>query len=160
MNYKQKHLYKKLSIIFISLAYMFVTLYASSFIFIIFNTDKFNNTNKLHWIYILVLTMSLGILFAILCSYYSNKRYNLFNKIREYRKRVLFHKVITLLMNGQISEGANIYNTQVPKGIYEDFLYPFVINSLLHSTDKTELEKGNRLINSILNDYNPNDIKF
>jgi hypothetical protein len=91
---------------------------------------------------------------------YLNKRIRYKKQINEYRQRRFFTQIIDLLRINNLNDAIVIYEELLTDRNLRKFVFPLLINSLMNSTDENQHNKGVKILNGILEDYNPEKIIF
>lgn len=168
MNYKTKRRYKRKAKLFFSLAWGLTILWVLIItygIYLVFTLQHLSNNNKedvgfgvLFIIYIFPLI--LGLIFGMIGQYYVNKRIRYKVQIKEYRQRRFFTQVIDLLRIDNLNDAINIYEDLLTDRDLRKFVFPLLIKGLMNSTDEDQHDKGMKILNSVLENYNPEKIIF
>lgn len=164
-TYKQKHKLKRNAKIAFTLAYLQIAMFVISFILIIvgrindwavFPKDGFGLLGAIA----IFSPLFSGMLFAMIGSHYIQVRENIKRDIQTYRQRVYFNKVINLMLVEQYDKALAIYNDCVKSTNLKGFLYPFILTSLYHQTDKEKSNVFLERIKKVQAENNPEDILF
>ena len=168
MNFKTKRHYKKMARIYFTIAWAMTIawiLYVITCIVIIVVTSHPNaptNDNK-GGFFILILFL-LPLITAVVLGWigqeYMNKRIRYKKQINEYRQRRFFTQIIDLLREDNLNDAINIYEDLLIDRDFRKFAFPLLINSLMNSTNEDQHNKGVKIFNKVLEDYNPDKIVF
>jgi ABC-type multidrug transport system fused ATPase/permease subunit len=165
MDFATKRHYKKMARIYFtiawSLAITWILYIVACFVIIIVTNVPSHNDNVNFLFFLLFL---LPFITAVVLGYigqeYLNKRIRYKKQINEYRQRRFFTQIIDLLRINNLNDAIVIYEELLTDRNLRKFVFPLLINSLMNSTDENQHNKGVKILNGILEDYNPEKIIF
>jgi hypothetical protein len=100
-----------------------------------------------------------GMIFTFYSMKYQLKIKQYRNNIREYRTRVLFHKVIQLIDSNDLNTAIDLHST-IPNCYLKTFLYAYFIGVSKYSNDEDFKYRGADILNSVLDNNNPNKVEL
>lgn len=104
------------------------------------------------------ITMIIAFVCAVIGSYHSDKRIVYKRNIDVYRQSKYFQIILSLLIQKDFDQARFYYNNFIKHNIFRDFLFPFYVNSLLHSNNSNDVEKGQELLMEIRKIHNPDTV--
>jgi len=166
MDFKTKRQSKKYAKQCFRIAYAFVIFFFLSVaagVIIILATPVVTNHESRGDFWMMLLFISplfIGLGFGIFGQYFIDIRRKYKAQILEYRQKRFFTQTMSLITSGNLNEAIDVYNYLVTKSNYRDFLYSYFICELLHSTNEVQRKRGEKILASVLQKTDPNDIKF
>ena len=166
MNFKQKRKTKKLAKIFITLAYVvmiawFVTI-IGGLIKAVTATGELNITSFLMFV-IGVAPVILCLTLGFIGQQFVNQRVFYKEAIEEYRQCSFFTQAIQLSMAGNkefMNQAVELYGLLREDTPRRRFVFGFIVASNYYSKDKERAKKGKERLESILDTYDPEKVKF
>jgi hypothetical protein len=165
MDFKTKRQYKKRAKVFAYISILFVLTTITNFTLLL--TDVIdrsiirNNGIKGGLIVagLLLLPIVLGIVSNFTSMMYGNTLSQYKSRIREWRKRKMFIRILDLVEVNDLPEAIRLYNT-LRTGLEKDYLFMHLVTTFLHSDDEKRKLTGQEKMNDIRKSFDYNNIEF
>ena len=146
------------------MAIAWVLYIVACFVIIIVTSPKNLPTHdeKVSFLFFLLFLLPLitAVVLGFIGQEYINKRIRYKEQIKEYRQRKFFTDTIVLLRSGNISGAVYILDELLTDRDYRKFIVPFIICENTHSIEDKRKELGNKKLDEILAQFNPDKIVF
>ncbi|MFA5207450.1 MAG: hypothetical protein WC428_02220 [Candidatus Paceibacterota bacterium] len=166
MDFKSKRLYKKRAKQYFCLAwgltFLFFLFGMACIIALVTSTHLIDNSkgDGFGIMLLFVSPLIFAMISGIIGQFFVDRRCKYKAQILEYRQRKFFTQTMNLITSGKLNEAIDVYTELVTKQDFRRFLYPFFLNEFLHSTNEDQKKKGEEKLATVLEIYNPNDVKF
>jgi len=160
MDFRTKRRNKKLARLFFTLAYLTVALFVTAFVIIVNSDITDIKTRGIMVLFIFILPLIFGIIFAGLGQYFLWNRIEYRNKINRYRQNKFFLLALTFIRANKLNEASHVYNKLMNNKEFEAFVFPLILAKTLEiGTDEQKAKVENKFA-EIFDEYSPDKVKF